>query len=55
MAYKNQKKQRAYMKRWREKHPDYMRQYYRQVVRLVSPPKTDRRVRRQPVIEEVEV
>ncbi len=57
MPYRSRKKQTAAMKRWREKHPDYMRKYYRDVVKIVSPPKTDRTHRKKelPVCEEVEV
>ncbi len=29
MAYKSVKKRREYAKRWRQKHPTYMRDYYR--------------------------
>ncbi len=56
MAYKDPKKQRAAMKRWRDKHPEYMRKYYRDVTKIVSPPKTARTHRRRAgVLEEVEV
>lgn len=40
MAYKSKKRQLAYMKRWRQKHPGYMRTYYLIAVRPFN--KTDR-------------
>ncbi len=52
MAYKNPKKQRAYMKRWRQKHPNYMRQYYRFAVKPFARPSAPVRI---PVSEEIEV
>ncbi len=44
------------MKRWRDKHPEYMRKYYRDVVKAVSPPKTARTHRKRAgALVEVEV
>ncbi len=52
MAYKNPKKQREYMKRWRSKHPTYMRKYYQE---RVKPILRSHAPKRQPDVEEVEV
>ncbi len=66
MAYKSKRRQLAYMRQWRAKHRDYMRDYYQNKVK----PRTERmaaRIRKKlgmapriinapvPVLEEVEI
>lgn len=36
MPYKSAKKQREAMRKWRQKHPNYMRAYYRLAVKPIN-------------------